>query len=985
MIVSLLLAVALTGPDAGLVEAFAALLEKDDVGSIHELAPESVDAGTAWIAATEVMDRYDCIEVQSVAAEVVRDGSLGRVWKLTVAATGVTSGGVRRAETLPDVWYLTTVPTEHGWRIAEVTTEDLRLADAMIAAASDDVRRALLDNGVDLRRFATTLAWRTTEPAAGQRGFAAIRFASELAASLGDATGVAFAKQMEARLAMLLRCNDDARRAAAEALDLALTIGDADAIGNSWFMLAGAHWRSGDWPTAMVYFRRAGALADLMADPRPAIKSYVNVANIEPSRSRALEAANEIERLSRKYGWLQGQLDALFYRSTIGWLIGNHVVADHAGREAYELAVKLRRPDRIRAAAANLGVDAAARGDHDEAIRFLRGATGDPEHGLYARIELAHSLGLTGRIEEAIELLERSDAEAIAKKNSGLSVFAKVRLSQLFRREGDAPRALELARAARDIFARDPGFPVSRWGLKLIEGAALRANGLLSEAEAAFEAGVAHIEEDARTLLVDAATHTDLVGERADVYHQLIELYLLSGCTTHALRLGERIKGSLLEGMHVRDHADAASHVTREERAQQRRNEEELARLNRELFSAKLDDARREAVKAKLAAARADYEALETVLRGRLTAARQVRRIDPLENPDALVRTDDEVVLDYIVTERQTMLFVLSREAGRVKIDVHTIGAGRAALVDDVSRFLDRLAGGSFEYRDDAHRLHRLLLAPAAPALVGKKSVVIVPDGPLWELPFQALERGDGKPLVARVAIAYAPSLASLLRPPAPPPTQPALLAIGNPRFDDGAATILRSRTRAAIGDLPDAATEARRIAALYDRGRSRVLIGRDATERALKEEAPHYDVVHIAAHAVADDEQPLYSSILLARDAGDDGLLEGREITRLPLRARLAVLSACSTARGRVRYGEGLIGLSWAFLVAGCPTIVATQWRVPSDSTATLMIDFHRELARGTAPAEALRRAQLRLMQDPRYRHPFYWSAFVVVGAGRS
>ena len=180
---------------------------------------------------------------------------------------------------------------------------------------------------------------------------------------------------------------------------------------------------------------------------------------------------------------------------------------------------------------------------------------------------------------------------------------------------------------------------------------------------------------------------------------------------------------------------------------------------------------------------------------------------------------------------------------------------------------------------------------------------------------------------------------------------------------------------------------EARQVAALYDRKRSRVLIGPQATEHAVKERAAEYDILHLAAHAVTDDSQPLYSSIVLARqDDGEDGLLEGREITQLALRARLTVLSACSTAQGRVRPGEGLIGLSWAFLVAGCPTIITTQWRVPSASTSKLMVDFHRQLARGEiSVAEALRRAQMRLMKDRRYRHPFYWSGFVVVGAGRS
>jgi CHAT domain-containing protein len=303
-----------------------------------------------------------------------------------------------------------------------------------------------------------------------------------------------------------------------------------------------------------------------------------------------------------------------------------------------------------------------------------------------------------------------------------------------------------------------------------------------------------------------------------------------------------------------------------------------------------------------------------------------------------------------------------------------------------VDRFLSRLAARALNYTKDARRLHRLLIEPAKPALRGKKVVAIVADGSLWRLPFQALIDDRGVPMAARYTLFFTPSLASLLRAPAALPAKPAILAVGNPRISAGAAARVRSWTRASFGDLPDAAREAREIASLYDAERSRLLIGSEATETVVKAGASRFDVVHLAAHALAVDTHPLYSSILLAGGGDDDGLLEGREITRLALNARLAVLSACSTAQGSVRPGEGLIGLSWAFLIAGCPTIVASQWAVESDSTATLMIELHRELARGGVPvAEALRRAQMRLMKNPRYRHPYYWSPFVVVGAGRS
>ena len=111
----------------------------------------------------------------------------------------------------------------------------------------------------------------------------------------------------------------------------------------------------------------------------------------------------------------------------------------------------------------------------------------------------------------------------------------------------------------------------------------------------------------------------------------------------------------------------------------------------------------------------------------------------------------------------------------------------------------------------------------------------------------------------------------------------------------------------------------------------------------------------------------------------------------QLDLKADLAVLSACETARGRFGAGEGVIGLTWALFVAGVPTTVVSQWQVESASTRDLMLHFHRALkapstAGSASPtkAEALRQAALKLMKLKETRHPFYWAGFVLVGDGR-
>jgi CHAT domain-containing protein len=131
-----------------------------------------------------------------------------------------------------------------------------------------------------------------------------------------------------------------------------------------------------------------------------------------------------------------------------------------------------------------------------------------------------------------------------------------------------------------------------------------------------------------------------------------------------------------------------------------------------------------------------------------------------------------------------------------------------------------------------------------------------------------------------------------------------------------------------------------------------------------------------------------MYSHLVFSQsetNSDEDGMLEAWEMKDLDLKAEIVVLSACETARGRVSNGEGVIGMSWALFIAGAPTTVASQWKVESSSTTELMLEFHRQLLAGKniSKAEALRRASLKLLNNPQYKHPSYWAAFVIVGDG--
>jgi CHAT domain-containing protein len=219
------------------------------------------------------------------------------------------------------------------------------------------------------------------------------------------------------------------------------------------------------------------------------------------------------------------------------------------------------------------------------------------------------------------------------------------------------------------------------------------------------------------------------------------------------------------------------------------------------------------------------------------------------------------------------------------------------------------------------------------------------------------------------------------------------LFALGNPVL--GGANIARAEATRdePLSPLPSAEREVNALGQLYGREQSRVLIGPQAREATVKMEAGKYRVLHFATHALLDDRNPMYSRILLASEAEgslEDGLLEAWEVMKLDLSAELVVLSACQTARGRVAAGEGVIGMSWALFVAGCPTVVVSQWQVDSARSTELMIEFHRHLIgaraagrRAPTKAEALQQAALKLLHGP-YNHPAYWAGFILIGDER-
>jgi CHAT domain-containing protein len=189
---------------------------------------------------------------------------------------------------------------------------------------------------------------------------------------------------------------------------------------------------------------------------------------------------------------------------------------------------------------------------------------------------------------------------------------------------------------------------------------------------------------------------------------------------------------------------------------------------------------------------------------------------------------------------------------------------------------------------------------------------------------------------------------------------------------------------------LPYTRAEVDAISALYPKGQRQVYLGAQAREEVVKaERLDQYRYLHFATHGLINEQIPSRSGIVLSLigDSKEDGILQMREIMHLKLNADLVTLSACSTALGKLVDGEGMIGLTRAFIYAGADSVVVSLWNVNDSATAELMRDFYQNLKRGLPKDDALRQAKLKLLNSsqPAWRHPYFWAPFVLEGERES
>jgi len=489
--------------------------------------------------------------------------------------------------------------------------------------------------------------------------------------------------------------------------------------------------------------------------------------------------------------------------------------------------------------------------------------------------------------------------------------------------------------------------------------------GNLAEAIRSYQQAIAVFESVGGELRVEELAAA-FAGRQADHYGRLIRLLAQTTNAASAFDYAERGRSQAFLDQIGNRQVDFRQGAAAELAAQERELRQRIAGLQNTLASERArpfdQQSQRtiEALLADLEQARKEYAELLTRLKLTSPEYASLVSVNALTLAEVQARVLDErtTLIEYFVLDDQTLAWVIDRD----RFTLVKLALGRVDLRNRVEFLRNLIAARDFDVATAAG-LYDALLAPLVPH-IRYPNLVIVPHDVLHYLPFAALWNvQSGRYLIQDYTLTYAPSASALKFIQAKrTPNEGRLLALGNPD-----------------GSLPAAEGEARAVAGLYGVA---PLVGAQATESQVRTSGGQVDILHLTAHGVYDPLNPLFSRIELAAGAGQDGRLEVHEVYGLQLvGVNLVTLSACETALAAKSAGDEIVGLTRAFLYAGAPAVVTTLWPIDDAASAALMTAFYRHLRDGDTTAEALRAAQVAVLEREKWRTPYYWAAFGLTG----
>lgn len=784
--------------------------------------------------------------------------------------------------------------------------------------------------------------------------------------------------------------------------------GDAEGEVRAWLGWMAAVGSQGERHRADAALERARAAASRGGDPVLSALVAVRDANRHYGNGDfglARRRLEEVEAVLFPDGPADARANWLLTMGNILWAIGSP--ADTARHWEAAAALARGEGDRYQEScfranllflAPDLQWSRSERRARAEELRSLGAAGGSIWAESQAERELAQLTSGAERIAHAVRYLE-----LVRKTRSTTEIAEGLRLLALYLAAADPPAAFRLLEEAESVSRRAANPALDSWNALVRAEARWRSGpraAAIADSLAALDAieSMRNLQPDgqvrARTFARWAAPYTRLVGH-------LLAGHLLPPGTpvaradlAAAFHAAERRRARLLL-----DGLDAASATSTPALAGPAARRAEVLAAIASVQRRLVDDtvvgrARRGALDELARLEREEAAQRDELARSDPRFAMPPpSRLSTVEDVQAAL-AEDEALLAYQVAPQVSTADAELFEGGSWVLAV-TRGTVKALPVDDAVLAALPVFLGLFDRRDGSEaaaavRLFDGLLGPVLATLPeAVKRIVVVPDGTLYELPFAALRPRPGEPpLGARFELTLAPSATVWLRlRRASAPGGAGALALADPELPAGSGEAAADRAwalaaGARLGALPHARAESRFLVRTV-RGDSVLRAGRDASEAFLKgADLRRYAVLHLAAHALVDDEKPERSAVLLAPGAPlEDGLLQIREIVGLDLGGRVVVLSACRSAAGPVLSGEGVLGLAHAFFQAGARTVVGTLWPLRDDEAERVFRSFYRELASGRSVAAALASAQRDAIASG--QPPAAWAGVVVLGDG--
>lgn len=556
--------------------------------------------------------------------------------------------------------------------------------------------------------------------------------------------------------------------------------------------------------------------------------------------------------------------------------------------------------------------------------------------------------------------------------------------------------------------ARESGRRDDLWQSLSAKGDVLKTLGKNDEALGLLKESIAVLEH-LRSEVNTAEQRAEYFQNKIKVYNDAIQILIAKQNLPEAFEYVQRSKARGFLDMLAEARVNQEDILSAELRERKKKDDNNLRKIQQnieaEYEKETVDHSKIAALEKQRNELEIEYSNLILEIRKQDPRIADIQYPEPLKLSEAQALLDpNSVLLEYSIGDSASWVFAITADSAAAfevpsakKLDGQIHDYREVLLKPDVT--FQTLEQAHNKYVTQAQTLYSELIRPVEAILNGKQRILLATDGALSYLPFESLltKRENSKTihfeslpyLVRDYEIYYVPSatvLASVIKNNHEKSDQPKqLLALADPWLKNGSGEIASVRGWGTLGPLPNARSEVQNIASLYPKDQVTVFEGRQASEKNFKQtDLQDYKRIHFASHGLIDEEKPEFSALVLSSDekGSEDGYLTMREVFDLKLNADLVVLSACKTGLGKEVRGEGVTGISRAFLCAGTPSVLVSLWDVYDRSTADFMASFYKNMeTKNMDKSAALREARLQMIASKKFSHPYYWAPFVLIG----